>query len=189
MRAPKLERDDEAALAQRWRACGDRAALDALIAAHTRLVVACAKRFRRYGLPFGDLIQEGNLGLMLAAARFEPARDVRFATYAEWWVRARMQDFVLRNWSIVRTGTTRRQKALFFNFGRLRARIEAKGSVLGRPDRSLNDPIQEGRREQIQDALADASPGPEDITLAQHDSRIAAAWLAAAMAELSPASA
>jgi len=91
---------------------------------HTRLVIATAAKFKHYGLPMGDLIQEGNLGLMQAANKFEPDRDVRFSTYATWWVRASIQDYILRNWSIVRTGTTAAHKSLFFNLRRLRAKID-----------------------------------------------------------------
>src|SRR5690348_11041548 len=124
MREPLLTRDHEFELAHRWRTGGDTAALHELVRAYTRLVVSIAARFRHYGLPVGDLVQEGNVGLMQAAARFEPERGVRFSTYASWWVRSAMQDYVLRNWSIVRTGTTAAQKSLFFNLRRLRARIE-----------------------------------------------------------------
>src|SRR5262249_56809267 len=100
--------------ARSWREHRDEAALHKLVSAYARLVVPFAMKYRRYGLPMGDLIQEGNLGLMEAAARFDPERGVRFSTYATWWLRARMQDFILRNWSIVRTGTTAAQKSLFF---------------------------------------------------------------------------
>ncbi len=88
-----------------------------------RLVIAIAARFRHYGLPMADLIQEGHVGLLEAAARFEPDREVRFSTYATWWIRASIQDYILRNWSIVRGGTSSAQKALFFNLRRLRARL------------------------------------------------------------------
>ncbi|MBM3522009.1 MAG: sigma-70 family RNA polymerase sigma factor, partial [Alphaproteobacteria bacterium] len=124
MKRPLLTREREFELARRWRETGDQTALHELINAYTRLVVATASRFRHYGLPFGDLIQEGILGLMHAAARFEPEREVRFSTYAAWWIRSQMQDFILRNWSIVRTGTTSAHKSLFFNLRRLRARID-----------------------------------------------------------------
>lgn len=124
MRLPLLTPEQEAALAQRWRSSQDQTALHRLVAPHMRLAVAMAVRFRHYGLPVADLIQEGNLGLMQAAARFDPDRGVRFSTYAAWWIRAAIQDFVLRNWSIVRTGTTAAHKSLFFNLRRLRARIE-----------------------------------------------------------------
>lgn len=111
MREPLLSRDHEFELARNWREDGDEAALHDLVRAYTRLVVSTASRFRNYGLPMGDLVQEGNVGLMQAAARFEPDREVRFSTYAAWWIRSAMQDYILRNWSIVRTGTTAAQKA------------------------------------------------------------------------------
>ena len=124
MRAPLLSRAREIDLARRFRAGGDVDALHELIAAHARLAVRAASHYRRYGLAMPDLIQEGIVGLLLAAARFNPGREARFSTYASWWVRSAMQDYVLRNWSLVRTGTTAAQKALFFNFKRLRRRIE-----------------------------------------------------------------
>ena len=91
-----------------------------------RLVIAIAARFRHFGLSMSDLIQEGHVGLLEAAARFEPEREVRFSTYATWWIRASIQDYILRNWSIVRGGTSSAQKALFFNLRRLRARLVAR---------------------------------------------------------------
>ena len=106
MRAPYLERDEEHDLAVRWREAEDQAALHRLTSAHMRLVIAIAARFRNFGLPMGDLIQEGHVGLLEAAARFEPDREVRFSTYATWWIRASIQDYILRNWSIVRGGTS-----------------------------------------------------------------------------------
>ena len=108
MRRPLLERSDEFALAERWRSQHDSKALHALINSYARLVIAVAARFRNYGLPTGDLIQEGNVGLMQAAARFEPGREVRFSTYATWWIRSAMQDYVLRNWSIGRASCRER---------------------------------------------------------------------------------
>ena len=121
MSAPLLEREHELDLARRWREKGDQRALHELCTAYMRLVVAVAARFRTYGLPMSDLVQEGNVGLMLAASRFEPERELRFSTYATWWIRSCVQDYILRNWSIVRTGTTAAQKSLFFNLRRLRA--------------------------------------------------------------------
>jgi RNA polymerase sigma factor (sigma-70 family) len=129
MKAPLLAADHEHDLAKRWREENDEDALHELTGAYMRLVVAMAGKFRAYGLPMGDLVQEGAVGLMQAAARFEPERGVRFSTYAGWWVRAAMQDYVLRNWSIVRTGTTAAGKSLFFNLRRLRARL---GDMEGR---------------------------------------------------------
>ena len=123
MRVPLLSREDEADLARRWKTRRDETALHRLTEAHIRLVVAIAAKYKRYGLALSDLIQEGNIGLMKAAERFDPERDIRFATYASWWIRSSVQDHVLRNWSIVRTGTTSAQKSLFFSLRRVRARI------------------------------------------------------------------
>ena len=119
MQAPYLEREEEHDLAVRWREHGDQQALHRITTAHMRLVISMATKFRYFGLSMGDLIQEGHVGLLEAAARFEPDRDVRFSTYATWWIRASMQDYILRNWSIVRGGTSSAQKALFFNLRRL----------------------------------------------------------------------
>jgi RNA polymerase sigma-32 factor len=131
MNAPFLSREEERELAVAWAERRDERALHKLAHAHMRLVIALAARFRNYGLPMPDLIQEGHVGLLEAAARFEPERDVRFSTYATWWIRASIQDHILRNWSIVRGGTSSAQKALFFNLRRLRARIsQAAGSGL-----------------------------------------------------------
>lgn len=124
MNAPMLEREHELDLARKWRDEGDKRALDELIQSYLRLVVSTATKFKAYGLPASDLVQEGVVGLMEAAARFEPDRNLRFSTYATWWVKSAMQDFVLRNWSIVRTGTTAAHKTLFFNLRRLRARMK-----------------------------------------------------------------
>ncbi len=131
MNAPYLDREEELRLATRWRYERDEAALHRLTAAHMRLVLAMASKFRRYGLSASDLIQEGHVGLLEAANRFEPEREVRFSTYAAWWIRAAIQDYVLRNWSIVRGGTSSAQKALFFNLRRLRARLAQEKSDLG----------------------------------------------------------
>ncbi len=135
MDAPFLTREDERALAEAWVHQRDEKALHKLTQAHMRLVIALAARFKNYGLAMPDLIQEGHVGLLEAAARFEPEREVRFSTYATWWIRASIQDHILRNWSIVRSGTSSAQKALFFNLRRLRARItQTAGSSV-----SLND--------------------------------------------------
>nr|WP_298106073.1 RNA polymerase factor sigma-32 [uncultured Shinella sp.] len=130
MSAPYLERDEEQALAQAWKNNKDQEARNRIAMAHMRLVVSMAGKFRNFGLPLGDLVQEGYIGLLEAAARFEPERQVRFSTYASWWIRASIQDYVLRNWSIVRGGTSSAQKALFFNLRRLRARLARGDSYL-----------------------------------------------------------
>src|SRR5579871_5640626 len=123
MDQPLLGRDQEHELALAWHDEHDEKALHLLVQAYMRLVVSTAVKFRHYGIPLSDLIQEGNLGLMYAAERFDPERDVRFSTYARWWIRSYIQEYILRNWSIVRTGSTSAQKQLFFNLRRLKAKL------------------------------------------------------------------
>jgi RNA polymerase sigma-32 factor len=134
MGAEMLDADTELALARAWRNDGDEKALHRLVNAYMRLAISMAARYRRYGAPMPDLIQEAGVGLMKAAEKFDPDRGVRFSTYAVWWIKASIQDYVMRNWSMVRTGSTSSQKALFFNLRRVRARIErtagANGQVL-----------------------------------------------------------
>jgi RNA polymerase sigma-32 factor len=211
MREPMLERNHEFELARRWQS-GDVVALHELVRSYTRLVISLASRFRNYGLPIGDLIQEGNVGLMQAAARFEPDREVRFSTYASWWIRSAMQDYILRNWSIVRTGTTAAQKSLFFNLRRLRAKIEGNSEALsedgrqwiadqldvglsdvkememrlGAADQSLNAPLREASEDEWQDLLADSAPNPEDVVIGLRDAATRSKWLAEAVGDLSP---
>lgn len=128
MSAPYLDRDEEHNLAIRWKDHDDRGARNQIATAHMRLVISMAGKFRNFGLPMSDLVQEGYVGLLEAAARFEPEREVRFSTYASWWIRASIQDYILRNWSIVRGGTSSAQKALFFNLRRLRAKLARSNS-------------------------------------------------------------
>lgn len=130
MSAPFLRPEEERELAVRWRDHRDVKAMHELARAHMRLVIALAVRFRHYGISVPDLVQEGHVGLMEAAARFEPEREVRFSTYATWWIRASMQDYILHNWSIVRGGTSSAQKALFFNFRRIRAKLTRGGEAV-----------------------------------------------------------
>ena len=212
MDAPLLEREEELNLATAWKEKGDEQALHALTSAYMRLVISTAAKFRHYGLPFPDLVSEGNIGLMQAAARFEPEREVRFSTYATWWIRASIQDYVLRNWSIVRTGTTAAQKSLFFNLRRLRALIkdtssgqltpenrayvaqalrvgeddvEKMASRLAAVDRSLNAPFSEDGEGEWQDLLADENPDPETQVMQDRDQAQRAQWLAEALSRLS----
>lgn len=209
MKAPMLEQEHELDLARRWREDGDEDALHELTTAYMRLVISMASKFRFYGLPMADLISEGNVGLMLAAARFEPSREVRFSTYASWWIRSSIQDYVLRNWSIVRTGTTAAQKSLFFNLRRLRAQIDDTddglmtrenkewiAEHLGVPmrdvenmagrmsgaDRSLNAPMSAEGDAQWQDMLVDETAVPEDRVMAQNDSSRRKRWINDALA-------
>jgi len=123
-RYPMLTPEREREIATAWRERKDRAALDELVGSHLRLVVKIARGFIGYGLPLADLVAEGNIGLMQAAEKFEPARGFRFATYAMWWIRASIQEYILHSWSLVKIGTTAAQKKLFFNLRRLKARLE-----------------------------------------------------------------
>ncbi|HMN86086.1 MAG TPA: RNA polymerase factor sigma-32 [Bauldia sp.] len=213
MQAPYLEREEEHDLAVRWRTDQDQAALHKLTSAHMRLVIALAARFRNFGLPMSDLIQEGHVGLLEAAARFEPEREVRFSTYATWWIRASIQDYILRNWSIVRGGTSSAQKALFFNLRRLRARlaqsndqrpralifeeiataigvsprdVEAMDSRLSGPDMSLNAPVRESEESSAdrQDFLVDGVPLPDETVGAAIDGERRLTWLRSALTVL-----
>lgn len=213
--APFLEREEEKKLALAWRDEGDRKALHTLTAAHMRLVIALAAKFRHYGLPIADLVQEGHVGLLEAAARFAPERDVRFSTYATWWIRASIQDYVLRNWSIVRGGTSSSQKALFFNLRRLRARlarepqtygsgdahqaiakalgvsradVEMMDSRLSGSDVSLNAQLVDDDASgstQRMDFLVDDKPLPDEVAEQNLDSDRRAQWLKDALAILS----
>ena len=131
MKAELLDAETELRLAYAWRDQRDEAALHRLITAYMRLAISMASKFRRYGAPMNDLIQEASLGLMKAADKFDPDRGVRFSTYAVWWIKASIQDYVMRNWSMVRTGSTSSQKALFFNMRRVQARLEREASQRG----------------------------------------------------------
>ena len=123
MKEPMLSRDEEKKLAEAWVFKNDKKAMHKIIKAYSKLVIAFSMKFKNYGLPVNDLVQEGHIGLMQAMAKFEPSRDIRFSTYASWWIRSAIQDYVLKNWSIVRTGTTASQKALFFSLRRLKLEL------------------------------------------------------------------
>lgn len=124
MQARLLGAEEERMLALAWRDHHCAKSLHRLITAYMRLAIATASKYRRYGAPMADLIQEAGVGLLKAAERFDPDRGVRFSTYASWWIKASVQEYVMRDWSLVRTGSTSAQKALFFNMRRVRARIE-----------------------------------------------------------------
>ena len=190
-----LERDQEYKLAKRWREHGDRDAANQLVTSHLRLAVKIAMNYRGYGLPVAEIISEGNVGLVQALSRFEPDRGFRFATYAMWWIRASIHDYILRSWSLVKIGTTASQKKLFFKLRSAKNKIAALQSgdmhpdqvtliakSLGVTDRevvdmnrrlggdsSLNAPIHdEGLTGEWQDYLVDQSPSPE-VLLAGRD--------------------
>jgi RNA polymerase sigma-32 factor len=214
MAAPFLQREEEYDLARRWRQDHDEAALHRLAAAHMRLVIAMAAKFRHYGLPIADLIQEGHVGLLEAAARFETDREVRFSTYATWWIRAAIQDYVLRNWSIVRSGTSSAQKALFFNLRRLRAKLAQDGTIQGNAamfsaiadavgvsaqdvavmdmrlsgsDVSLNAPVADSESAAAErgDFLIDDKALPDEVAGEHIDGERRLAWLRQALSVLS----
>lgn len=209
-KAAYLEKEEEHQLALRWAEQQDQEALHQLTAAHMRLVIAVAAKFRRYGLPLSDLAQEGHIGLLEAAARFDPYREVRFSTYATWWIRASIQDYILRNWSIVRGGTSSGQKSLFFNLRRLRAKImtdnktmnsqdlykelsEAIGvsvkdvatmdSRLSGPDMSLNMPVasDDEASTERQDFLECDQPTPDEMVGEVIDGERRTTWLNTAL--------
>jgi RNA polymerase sigma-32 factor len=133
-RFPMLDPQEEFMLAKRWREHGDRDAAHKLVTSHLRLVAKVAMRYRGYGLPITDVISEGNVGLMLAVKRFEPDKGFRLTTYATWWIRAAIQEYILRSWSLVKMGTTANQKKLFFNLRRAKSRISALDEGDMRPD-------------------------------------------------------
>src|SRR3982074_1495001 len=183
-----LERDQKYKLAKRWREHGDRDAANQLVTSHLRLAVKVAMNYRGYGLPVSEIISEGNVGLMQALDRFEPDRGFRFSTYAVWWIRASIQDYILRSWSLVKIGTTMNQKKLFFKLRSAKSKIAALESGDLHPDqvaliaksldvtdqdvvdmnrrlggdKSINAPLHEdGQTGEWQDHLVDQSPSPE----------------------------
>ncbi len=201
-----LEAAEERDLIGRWIAEREQAALDALVAAHRPLVLKIAGRYRASSLPLGDLIQEGHIGLLEAAHRFDPRRAVRFATYAQWWIRSAIQDYVLRNGSAVRAVTSSRQKSLMFALARLaggsdglaaddRAYLARRHGVslaavdrialrVSARDQSLDGALLPGSGIRLIDTIADDAPGPEDAALAADEARRHRDRIAAALAAL-----
>ncbi len=195
-RFPMLEPQEEYMLAKRYLEHGDRDAAHKLVTSHLRLVAKIAMGYRGYGLPIGEVISEGNVGLMQAVKRFDPERGFRLATYAMWWIKAAIQEYILRSWSLVKMGTTANQKRLFFNLRKAKSQIQALDEGDLRPDQvtaiahklnvtedevvsmnrrlsgdaSLNAPIRasEGDSGEWQDWLADEHGSPEE-TLAEQD--------------------
>jgi RNA polymerase sigma-32 factor len=188
-RFPMLEPNQEYMLAKRWREHADTEAAQQLITSHLRLVARIAMGYRGYGLPIGEVISEGNVGLMQAVKRFEPDRGFRLATYAMWWIRASIQEYILRSWSLVKMGTTAAQKKLFFNLRRAKSQLQALEEGDLKPehvktiakkfgvseedvvsmnrrlggDASLNAPVRaESESGEWQDWLVDDTPGQEE---------------------------
>ena len=194
-RFPMLEPQQEFMLAKRWKEHGDRTAAHQLVTSHLRLVAKIAMGYRGYGLPISEVISEGNVGLMQAVKRFEPDKGFRLATYAMWWIKASIQEYILRSWSLVKMGTTANQKKLFFNLRKAKSKISALQEGDLRPDQvqtiakrlgvteqdvvdmnrrlggdaSLNAPIRDdGDSGEWQDWLADDSESQESV-MAQHE--------------------
>lgn len=209
---PLLTVSEETMYARRLRDSGDREAAYRLVTSHLRLAAKIALKFRRYGLPIADLISEANVGLMLAVKRFDPEKGFRLATYASWWIKASVQEFVLRSWSLVKLGTTAAQKKLFFNLRKLKTRlgapndgelspeqvklisdhlhvketdvVEMNGRIRG--DMTLNVQLGDEEGEQWQDQLADPSPDPETLLLEAGDRERQKSALSEALSALSP---
>src|SRR5258708_24536018 len=194
-RFPMLERQEEYMLAKRWREHDDRDAAHHLVTSHLRLVAKIAMGYRGYGLPISEVVSEGNVGLMQAVKRFEPDKGFRLATYAMWWIKASIQEYILRSWSLVKMGTTANQKKLFFNLRKAKSKISALDEGDLHPDQvkliakrlgvtdqdvidmnrrlsgdaSLNAPIRDdGEAGEWQDWLVDTSPNQEAI-MAEHE--------------------
>ena len=187
---PMLEQEQEYMLAKSWREHGDIDAAHQLVTSHLRLVAKIAMGYRGYGLPLGELISEGNLGMMQAVKRFDPERGFRLATYAMWWIRASIQEYILHSWSLVKMGTTAAQKKLFFNLRKLKGQMQAieEGDLppekvkaiaksldvtedevismnrrLAAPDHSLNAPLRGDSEGEWQDWLVDDSDTQETV--------------------------
>jgi RNA polymerase sigma-32 factor len=194
-RFPMLEPEEEYMLAKRWREHGDREAAQRLITSHLRLVAKISMGYRGYGLPIGEVVSEGNVGLMQSVKRFEPDKGFRLATYAMWWIRASIQEYILRSWSLVKMGTTANQKKLFFNLRKAKSQISALEEGDLRPeqvkiiatrlgvseqevvemnrrlggDASLNAPIRQEGEGEWQDWLVDDSTNQETTLVEQQE--------------------
>ena len=195
-RFPMLQPDEEYMLAKRWREHGDSKAAHRMVTSHLRLVAKLAMGYRGYGLPIGEVVSEGNVGLMQAVKRFEPEKGFRLATYAMWWIRASIQEYILRSWSLVKMGTTASQKKLFFNLRKAKSHISALEEGDMRPDQvaiiatrlgvpqqdvidmnrrmsgdaSLNSPLREEGEGEWQDFLVDNSSSQEAVLVEQEQS-------------------
>ncbi len=211
-RFPMLEPQEEYMLAKRWREHGDREAAHKLVTSHLRLVAKIAMGYRGYGLPIGEVISEGNVGLMQAVRRFEPDKGFKLATYAMWWIRASIQEYILRSWSLVKMGTTASQKKLFFNLRKAKSRISAledgdlrddqvttiatrlgvaKQDVIDMNrrlggDASLNAPLREDGDGEWQDWLVDDAPDQESVLADREEADVRLAALKSALRVLNP---
>ncbi|WP_375410936.1 RNA polymerase sigma factor RpoH [uncultured Methylobacterium sp.] len=209
---PMLEPNEEFTLAKDWREKGDRDAAHRLVTSHLRLVAKIAMGYRGYGLPISEVVSEGNVGLMQAVKRFEPDKGFRLATYAMWWIKAAIQEYILRSWSLVKMGTTANQKKLFFNLRKAKGKISAldEGDLkpdqvaqiavkLGVPeqdvidmnrrlsgDTSLNAPLREEGEGEWQDWLVDNSPSQETVLAGEQEGQNRLSALRDALSVLNP---
>ena len=209
---PMLEPSEEFTLAKAWRDAGDREAAHRLVTSHLRLVAKIAMGYRGYGLPIGEVVSEGNVGLMQAVKRFDPDKGFRLATYAMWWIKAAIQEYILRSWSLVKMGTTANQKKLFFNLRKAKGRISALDEGDLRPDQvqqiatslgvptqdvidmnrrlsgdtSLNAPLREEGEGEWQDWLVDNSPSQETVLAREEEGRNRLSALRDALGVLNP---
>ncbi len=208
---PMLEPDQEYMLAKRWQEHEDSDAAETLVTSHLRLVARIAMGYRGYGLPIGEVISEGNVGLMQAVKRFEPDKGFRLATYAMWWIRASIQEYILRSWSLVKMGTTAAQKKLFFNLRRTKSQLQALEEGDLKPetvkkiatklgvtedevismnrrlggDASLNAPLRaDSESGEWQDWLVDDQPTQEDRLVEDEEAKRRRSYLTSAMAVL-----
>jgi RNA polymerase sigma-32 factor len=209
---PMLEPTEEFTLAKSWRDAGDREAAHRLVTSHLRLVAKIAMGYRGYGLPIGEVVSEGNVGLMQAVKRFDPDKGFRLATYAMWWIKAAIQEYILRSWSLVKMGTTANQKKLFFNLRKAKGKISAldEGDLkpdqvkqiatrLGVPeqdvidmnrrlsgDTSLNAPLREEGEGEWQDWLVDNAPSQETVLAREQEGQNRLSALRDALGVLNP---
>ena len=209
---PMLEPAEEFTLAKSWRDHGDREAAHRLVTSHLRLVAKIAMGYRGYGLPISEVVSEGNVGLMQAVKRFDPDKGFRLATYAMWWIKAAIQEYILRSWSLVKMGTTANQKKLFFNLRKAKGRISALDEGDLRPDQvrqiatslgvpeqdvvdmnrrlsgdtSLNAPLREEGEGEWQDWLVDNSPSQETVLAREEEGRNRLSALRDALGVLNP---
>jgi len=209
---PMLEPSEEYMLAKRWREHGDREAAHKLVTSHLRLVAKIAMGYRGYGLPISEVVSEGNVGLMQAVKRFEPEKGFRLATYAMWWIKAAIQEYILRSWSLVKMGTTANQKKLFFNLRKAKSRISALDEGDLRPDQvkhiatqlgvteqdvvdmnrrlggdaSLNAPLREEGEGEWQDWLVDNSASQEAVLAEEEEGQNRLSALRSALSVLNP---
>jgi RNA polymerase sigma-32 factor len=209
---PMLARDEEFMLAKRWQEHEDTEAAHRMVTSHLRLVAKIAMGYRGYGLPIGEVISEGNVGLMQAVKKFDPDRGFRLATYAMWWIRASIQEYILRSWSLVKMGTTAAQKKLFFNLRKAKSEIEALQEGDLRPDQvsqiatklgvldeevvsmnrrlaggdaSLNSPMRADSESEWQDWLVDdTTPSQETVIADSQEKSLRMGLLETAMTEL-----